>query len=91
MSNKANLLYREGYIAAFRDFKEHLEYSFSGFKSDRKRNNIQNVIWLIDGILENVDVFQQYGRDTPIYFEYDSKSKKCHYYVKMDEWPVRRQ
>lgn len=90
-----NLQYSEGYFAGIMHFRDFLKGAQMDFKADRKRNNVANIIWLLDCVLENIDIFAQYGKDTPIHFECingnNKNKKKYRYYVKRDEYPCTMQ
>lgn len=80
--SRADLLYREGYNRALVDLRDWLHKSLGAWKSDRKRNNVQNIIWLLEGILEDVDTFAAYGDQTPI--DYRVAGKRLEYYISLE-------
>lgn len=81
-----SIVFYEGYCKALRDLHIYLNQSQSSFRADRKRNNVKNMIWLLECILENVDAFARYGADLPIYFR--EAGKRLEYYVDYSEWPI---
>lgn len=87
VSHSAMLVYQEGYRKALMDLHEALSKWEPAFRSDRKRNNVKNVIWLLDGILEAPDIFAEFIDETPVYFE-DAGKKRLVYFINRDEWPV---
>lgn len=56
------------------------------FRADRKRNNVKNVIWLFEAILDDPDTFAAYGTETPIYYREDGK--RLRYYINYNDWPI---
>ena len=58
------------------------------FRADRRRNNVRNVIWLLECLLDNVDAFASYVEHIPVYHR--QQGKQIVYYVKYDEWPLGR-
>lgn len=56
------------------------------FRADRKRNNVKNVIWLLEALLDDTDTFADYTTETPIYYRNDGKQLK--YYINYSEWPI---
>lgn len=74
-----------GYCKALTDVAAFLERVEPNFKSLR-HNNIRHIVWLLQGLLRDADLFMRYGRDTPVSFRVDGK--RVTYYVDRDDWPV---
>lgn len=85
MYMEKSVVYEEGYRKALMDVYVYFQKWEPQFRSDRKRNNVKNVVWLLECLLENVPVFARFGSETPIHFQNDGKKLK--YYIK-NEWPI---
>lgn len=81
----AELLYTEGYHRALVDVRAWLTKALPGFKSDRKRNNAQNVIWLLDCLCTQADLLAVYGDALPV--EHQQNGREVVYSVAR-EWPL---
>lgn len=68
MKEVKTLDYYEGYCKAMRDLHSALRKWEPRFKADRKRNNVKNVIWLLECLLSVPDTFAAYVDETPIYY-----------------------
>lgn len=73
-NDKHHVIYEEGYRKGLMDFANWLHSAKASFKSDRKRNNVQNIIWLLDCILSDLGKFMRFGTETTIHFRYEGKN-----------------
>lgn len=85
MKTIESIEYCEGYRKALMDLHVSLSKWGPAFRADRKRNNVKNVVWLLECLLNSPDTFAAYGPETPIYFR--EAGKRLNYYIG-EEWPV---
>lgn len=84
-----HLDYDAGYQKALMDFRSLLSTSTSSFRSDRKRNNVQNVVWMLDCLITDYGKLATYGDEIALHFREkgNGKNKRIEYYI-VDEWPI---
>lgn len=82
------LEYSTGYRKALMDLHTALSKWEPGFRSGR-RNNVKNVVSLLECILDNPDTFAAFVDETPICFRPKPDGNGLEYYI-TNEWPLSR-